>query len=230
MKYTDGSSTKAFTLIELLVVVAIIAVLVGILLPSLMKARAYAAEQVCASNLRQMTLSAFMYADTNSEKFPLEPWEHNPHPGLVSLLTEFNPGILDSCYCPQADYLETFANDPNGGEPNGATNSVIDTPENRSAGNISYVYWSFSENKPFESQTWLNPAFFVPRQLKIDGIIDIKPSSYPDANPSERWAATDFFRRGAPFPHTRKHAEGLNVAFLDGHIALIVGKPKLNYR
>ncbi len=57
------NNRQSFTLIELLVVVAIIAVLVALLLPSLSQAREYAKELACASNLRQLSLGFGFYQD-----------------------------------------------------------------------------------------------------------------------------------------------------------------------
>ena len=107
----------------------------------------------------------------------------------------------------------------------------MDTEENRVAGNLSYMYWSFLANKSHGGQTWRNTGYFFPRRLKLDKAIAVDPARPPIAvSPSGRWLTTDFFRRGAPFPHARFHGKGLNVGFLDGHVDLVVGKPKLNYK
>src|SRR5438105_12316397 len=62
-----------FTLVELLVVIGIIAVLVGILLPALSKARDAAKMTMCKAHLQQINNATRMYANDNRDHYP-ESW------------------------------------------------------------------------------------------------------------------------------------------------------------
>src|SRR5437764_2420335 len=61
---------RGFTLIERLVVVAIIALLIAILLPSLGKAKELSNRSVCAANVRGIMQSMVVYSADNNESYP----------------------------------------------------------------------------------------------------------------------------------------------------------------
>lgn len=61
---------NGFTLVELLVVVGIIAILVGVLLPALNKARRASNDVYCRNNLKQVAIATRMYANDNADHYP----------------------------------------------------------------------------------------------------------------------------------------------------------------
>lgn len=80
-----GAVGRGFTLVELLVVVAIIALLLGLAVPALHRAREGAQTAVCASNLRQIGLVCRLYADENRGLGPAlgVPWTQVPFWAIV---------------------------------------------------------------------------------------------------------------------------------------------------
>ncbi|MBN2133188.1 MAG: type II secretion system protein [Sedimentisphaerales bacterium] len=241
-----------FTLIELLVVIAVMAILMAILVPALHKVRFRAYETSCLSNLRQVNLALITYAsDDTRNRYPLEEWEHNPHEDLLRKIKAYqDDGLMEAFYCPQAGFMEQIANDPAGGVPTGGVDSIIDTPENRETGNITYIYWSFRHNKvdPAGGGTWRDPMYYLPRELTLQGMIghrdwlgnakdaDVQNQRYEEcihAAPADIWVVSDFFRKKGVFPHGRKPGStegGVNVNFLDGHVGRVYKQPRDSYR
>lgn len=135
-------SSRGFTLIELLIVVAILMMLVGILLPSLSKARDQGRRVRCGSNLRAFGQSLeYLRMQTGEYPDPKIPNRQYVLDSIGDIATEAVSGVLGDprlMYCPTS-----MEDDPTAGEPFTKTHMCDSLGKPMPlwmTGNISYIY------------------------------------------------------------------------------------------
>jgi prepilin-type N-terminal cleavage/methylation domain-containing protein/prepilin-type processing-associated H-X9-DG protein len=212
-------SDRAFTLIELLVVIAIIAVLAGLLLPVLGRAKAKAQGISCSNNIRQLTLAWSLYADDHDGRYVNnhgiqetlargENWVNNVQDWLAN---EGNTNVNAITSGKLSPYV-------------GQNFKIFKCPSDKALAANGPRIRSVSMNSlvgdPGELTNQFNPQmiqFFkaaeVPSPAKIYVFLDEHPDTLNDGFFMNRWDELRWGNLPGSF-----HNGAANLSFVDGHV------------
>lgn len=198
----EAGKLKGFTLIELLVVIATMALLAGMLLPALSRARQAARSIQCLNRQRQIALGVRLYAEENEDTFP-----RSQHSAFAHGQLPWGRAIAGQL----------------GGTDQTWTNllrGLYRCPSDRRAGAWSYgqnVYYELdpaSDDYAGSPQTWRRTAA-VPHPAA--SILEAENNTAADHIMPHFWVTS---ADTAEVAQTR-HGSRSNYAFVDGHVAAL---------
>jgi len=221
---------RAFTLIELLVVIAIIALLIGILIPSLSRARQSAKTAVCASNMRGLMQAVYLYAGDHGDEIPSWGLAHgggaiNEQGSWINLLkADYGENtLIVRCPTDQSDYWTTPVPEStlaqgNQGNPatdpsTGGTPSTGPVFRRTSYGTNYYTANEIGGRGPY------NKLGLVPKAgstIFMVELVEVGPYAVSDHVHPELWWSNPRTLASQEMAIER-HLKKANYAFFDGH-------------
>lgn len=214
-------SLKLFTLVELLIVLAILAILVSLLLPSLNKAREQAKKAVCLSNISQQTKGLFLFGSAYNGMVPLQHGTNNKrNSGYIRHIHGrwMNSGVLYQVGLYEA--LGSLAC-PNGlkSPPSALVGKHVGQRDHVSQDHVNYNY--------LENEAWISHTDYAYRPMKRKTNNEPNLSLTPLVSVADKAIISEWsYRRHLPlhkwaYMPLNFHGNGNSVGYGDGHVKYI---------
>lgn len=198
------TTQKLFTLIELLVVIAIIAILAGMLLPALSKAREHARTTSCSNNLATVGKAMIMYLQDHKEWYPCY---RNANSGWVNGIKGIVEHGENNLLSP---YISSIRSSYLGRISSTGSRSPLTCPSNKGIPNANYFTYGIN------GHSFKDKAIFTANSAQTK-----HPSSTVYFADRDNTTMNDYSAFIGFFSTNPKigtlHSKGGNVVFCDGH-------------